>query len=94
MVITVSVTFLILTAPGAVNMALVPNIKLQDDLVFNVIRNFTQYLNHSVNGVLYYIVGSRFRKELLNLCCGKKRPNDTSASHSVNTDVSVSGSRI
>ena len=77
MVVTVSVTFLILTAPTAVNMALIPNINLSDDLVFNVIRTFTQDLNHSINGVLYCIVGSKFRNELLKLFCGRKRSDET-----------------
>ena len=91
MVITVSVTFLILTAPGGLSMALWPGIKLSNNLAYGVIENFTQYLNHSINGLLYCILGSRFRKELLKLICVKKRPDDTSASHSVNTDVSVKG---
>ena len=96
MVITVSVTFLILTTPSAVNMALLPNIALQDDPVYSIINNFAQYLNHSINGVLYCIVGSKFRNELLNLFCGKKGPDDTLTSHSVNNEglVSMSGSRI
>ena len=93
-VIIVSVTFLILTAPSAVNMALWPNIKLSNDLVYDVIKNFAQCLNHSINGVLYCIVGSRFRNEFLKLFCGKKRPDDISASHSVNTDVSIIRCRI
>ena len=94
MVVTVSVTFLILTAPSVVNIALWSNIKLSNDLVYDVIKNFAQYLNHSINGVLYCIVGSRFRNEFVNLFCRKKRPDDISASHSVNPDVSISGSRI
>ena len=91
MVVTVSVTFLILTAPGALSMALWPKIKLSNNLAYGVVENFTQYLNHSINRLLYCILGSRFRKELLKLICVKKRPDDTSASHSVNTDVSVKG---
>ena len=91
MVITVSVTFLILTTPGALSMALWPRIKLSNNLVYDVIDSFTQYLNHSINGLLYCILGSRFRKELLKLICGKKRPDNTLASHSVNTDLSVKG---
>ena len=94
MVVTVSVTFLILTTPTAVELALWPRIKLSYNLVYNVIKNFAQYLNHSINGVLYCIVGSKFRNELLKLICGRKRSDDTSASHSVNTDVSTTGSSI
>ena len=49
-VITVSVTFLILTTPTAVYMALPHVIQLPFYLLF---MNFTAYLNHSINGVLY-----------------------------------------
>ena len=84
MVITVSVTFLILTTPTAVDLALWPRIKLSNDLVYNLIKNFAQYLNHSINGVLYCIVGSRFRNELLKLFRQKVKSDDTSASHSAN----------
>ena len=93
MVVTVSVTFLILTTPTALDQALWPNIKLSNNAVYSIIKNFAQYLNHSINGILYCVVGSRFRNELLKLFCGNKRLDDTSASHSVNTDVSLSGSR-
>ena len=94
MVVTVSVAFLILTTPTAVELALWPRIRLSYILVYNVIKNFAQYLNHSINGLLYCIVGSKFRNELLKLFCGRKRSDDTSAPHSVNTDVSTTGSRI
>ena len=94
MVVTVSVTFIILTAPTAVDMALWLGNRLSTNLVYDVVMTFAQFLNHSINGVLYCIVGSRFRNELLKILCTKKRPNDISASHSVNTDVSISGSRI
>ena len=94
MVVTVSVTFLILTAPTAVDMVLWLGNRLSNNLVYDLVKTFAHYLNHSINGILYCIVGSRFRNELLKLICGKKRPDDISVSHSVNTDVSVSGSRI
>ena len=94
MVVTVSITFLILTAPSAVNMALWPNIKLSHNPVYSIIKNFAEYLNHSINGLLYCIVGSRFRNELLKLFYKKGKSDDILSSHSVNTDVSMSGSRI
>ena len=56
MVVTVSVTFLILTVLSAVDMALWPNIKLSENVVYNVIMNFPQYLSHSINGVLYLLL--------------------------------------
>ena len=83
MVITVSVTFLILTTPTAVNTALWPGIRLAYNPVYLVFMNFTQYLNNSINGILYCVVGSRFRNELLKLFRQKKTSDDTSASHSV-----------
>ena len=74
MVVTVSVTFIILTAPTAVNQALLHVIKLRDNPYFFIFMICTQYLNHSINGVLYCIVGTRFRKEFLKIFCRKKRP--------------------
>ena len=95
MVVTVSVTFLILTAPTAVNQALWHVIYLANNPIYLVFMIFTQYLNHSINGVLYCIVGSRFRRELLNLFYRKKMCQEISTSHSLNiTNVTnISGSR-
>ena len=96
MVITVSVTFLILTAPTAVYSALSRVVDLANHPVYHLFMNFTQYLNHSINGVLYCIVGSRFRNELLKVLCRKRRPDESSASFSVrNTSVvTISGTRV
>ena len=93
MVITVSVIFLILTASYAVHRTLPNVIQLPFYYVF---MNFTQYLNHSINGVLYCIVGSRFRNELLKVLCRKERPDESSTSFSVrNTSaVTISGTRV
>ena len=74
MVVTVSVTFIILTAPTAVNKALWNTIQISDNQMYRVFMNFTQYLNHSINGVLYCIVGSRFKNELRKIFCRKKIP--------------------
>ena len=73
MVVTVSITFLLLTAPTAVNMALWQNIRLSNNTIYRAFMNLTQYLNHSINGVLYIIVGSRFWNELLKLFCKKRK---------------------
>ena len=90
MVVTVSVTFLILTAPTAVYMALPHVIQLPNNPFYHMLMNVTQYLNHSINGVLYIIVGSRFRNEFLKILCRKKRP-DTNLSTSCSvTNTSVS----
>ena len=84
MVVTLSVTFLLLTAPTAVNQALRKwyyiGIRLP---LYRLFMNSTQYLNHSINGVLYIIVGSRFRKELLQILSHKKRPKGLSCPHAV-----------
>ena len=91
MVVTVSITFLLLTAPTGVDDILgLPSMPL-----YRAFMNITQYLNHSINGVLYCIVGSRFRRELLNLFNRKERCQDISTSHSVNTTslTNISGGR-
>ena len=65
----VSVTFIILTAPTAIDVRGIYKGDYFTDEVpyYRVIRTFTQYLNHSINGLLYCIVGTRFRREFLNL---------------------------
>ena len=73
MVVTVSVTFLLLTAPSAVHNAS----NKWDDLtlefpIYRAFMNLTQYLNHSINGFLYCIVGSKFRDEILKIICRRK----------------------
>ena len=81
MVVTVSVTFIILTAPTALTMALTNIIRLVKYPMYQAFMNLTQYLNHSINGVLYCIVGSRFRNELLKIFCRKKRPDDSTVTN-------------
>ena len=84
MVVTVSVTFLLLTAPTAVYNALFRVYSLGSLPLYVAYMNLTQYLNHSINGVLYCIVGSRFRNEMFKLICRNKRPQISSAISSVN----------
>ena len=95
MVVTVSVTFLILTAPTAVYMAMPYVIPLPRNPIYQVFMNFTQYLNHSINGLLYCIVGSKFRKQLLKLVCRKEMSEGLSVYPSVNNTrvVTISGSK-
>ena len=38
--------------------------------------NFTSYLNHSINSVLYCIVGTRFRLEMCKILCRKKTSSE------------------
>ena len=65
MVVSVSVTFLVLTVPIALNNSL--GFKLHFNPVYEALMNLTQYLNHSINGVLYCVVGSRFRQEFFKI---------------------------
>ena len=64
MLLLVSFTFIILTAPisiaNAVWLFLIP------ELIFKICLVF-QYTNHGINGILYCVIGSRFRNELRNL---------------------------
>ena len=92
MVVTVSVTFLILTVPTAVDQALLRIIHLARNPMYKIFMNFAQYLNHSINGVLYHIVGSRFRNELLKILCRKERTDDSSVANT--SVVMISGTRV
>ena len=85
MVVTVSVAFLLLTSPTAVNLRKSNNTQLVNNPLYRAFMNFTQYLNHSINGILYIIVGSRFRKELIKLFSHKETPEGLSFSHSFKT---------
>ena len=58
--ITVTVTFIILTAPAQITFA----ITLKFHPLLEPFLYFAVALNHSINGFLYMIVGSKFRKEL------------------------------
>ena len=85
MVVTVSVTFLILTAPSAVHSVFYKWYSLRDNLpLYRAFMNLTQYLNHSINGVLYIMVGSKFRMEVIKIFCGKQRGHSMPVSCSVN----------
>ena len=65
MLITVSVTFIMLTGPTAISVAIEGKAHPIEKLVLNIM----QYLNHSINGVLYCLVGSKFRNEFMKLFC-------------------------
>ena len=84
MVVTVSVTFLLLTAPNGVDNALSHFIRLDKKPLYHVFMNSTQYLNHSINGILYCIVGSRFRRELFQIFYRKERISRMFGTHSTN----------
>ena len=62
MVVTVSVTFIILTAPISADQ--VTGRKLTPYPLYYVFMISMQYLNHSINGVLYCIVGTKFKRRV------------------------------
>ena len=72
MVVTVSVTFILLTAP----VAMASGKTLSRDSIYYAFQIIMRYLNHSINGLLYCIVGSKFIKELLKLVCNKRSSAD------------------
>ena len=84
MVVTVSVIFLLLNSLEGLKNA-VPSLVLEVIPWYRVLMNVTSYLNHSINGVLYCIVGTRFRVELYKILCPKKRsPEGISSIQSIN----------
>ena len=74
--ITVTMTFIILTAPAQITFAITVNIHP----LLSPFLYLAAALNHGINGFLYMIVGSKFRKELIATlrCIGKKNGADVS----------------
>ena len=89
MVITVSLAFIILTSPRAVDSALHQYISVNPFGSLFVI--IVLYFNHSINGILYCIFGEKFRNELLKTmpCCRKNRMHNRSRSTSMNSVPNV-----
>ena len=90
MVVTVSLAFIILTSPRAVDSALELGISTYP--FGGVIVASMQYLNHSINGILYCIFGRKFRHELLKVIpfCRKSTMHSNSSSmNSVITDTTT-----
>lgn len=82
MLLTVSFMFIILTSPITVGLAAVENLHP----LVQTSTSLLGYLNHSINGVLYCIVGSRFRTELIHvLRCGRRNrnPNQSASGQSL-----------
>ena len=74
MLLTVSFTFIILTAPISIGLATSEKVHP----IVHTVTSLLGYLNHGVNGVLYCIVGSRFRNELKKtLYCSRNIPKST-----------------
>ena len=77
MLVTVSVTFIILTGPSAVVYFITHYPHPLTQAVIYIVAD----LNHAINGVLYCVVGSRFRKEVLDIvCCHKWKKQSQSRS--------------
>ena len=83
MVVTVSVTFIILTAPVSIDQVTGRNL-MPYSLSF-VFMTSMLYLNHSINGVLYCIVGTKFREEMIKITKCQRKMSD------VNYQVSTVG---
>ena len=69
MVVTVSVVFVTLTMPVAIDFSCA---MFERSWLYISLTNMSQYLNHSINGVLYLIVSTKLRKVLVKLICCKK----------------------
>ena len=88
MVVTVSITFILLTAPTAVSEALFGWYPSSHNFpLLRAFAIFTHYLNHSINGFLYCIVGSRFRKEVVRIFRRRRRSEGVSVSTSVTSQI-------
>ena len=88
MVVTVSLAFIILTSPRAVDSATELGLLTGPYWALFVIS--MQYLNHSSNGILYCIFGQKFRDELLKILpCSKSntKPSVSTSTNSVTTDT-------
>ena len=69
--ITVSLTFIILTGPISIYYTLITT---STDPIIYIALHIPKTLNHGINSVMYCIVGSKFRRELVDLiCCGRKK---------------------
>ena len=92
MLLTISFAFVILTSPICIN-----NLMKDPPRLLYGITVILQYLNHSINGVLYCITGSRFRQELIGLfnVCGTKTSSATNTNTSCVNSIAMamSGNR-
>ena len=92
MLVTVSTVFIVLTGPIAFGLALYGedlSAMVQGSLIL------LQYLNHSINAVLYCITGSRFRHELMKvLGCYKPKRRATTSMATNSTSKATSPTSI
>ena len=82
MLVTVSTAFIVLTGPSAIGTAVYEG--YMPVMVYGTVI-LLQYLNHSVNAVLYCITGSRFRHELMKVfgCYKLKRSTSSMPTNSM-----------
>ena len=84
--IIVTMTFIILTAPAQITFAITTHIHpLLLPFLYLAVA-----LNHGINGFLYMIVGSKFRKELIATlrCVGRSNGADVSGKSQQETNIS------
>ena len=68
--ITVSITFILLTSPANI----MHSITHHPNHIVKAVTYVLMCMNHSINAVLYCIVGSRFRHEVVKtLCCRREK---------------------
>ena len=85
MLLIISFAFITLTSP-----ILVANGVWSNSIPILIFKSLLaiQYLNYGINGILYCIIGSRFRNELKNLfSCGKKNSRLYLSSYTKGTAV-------
>ena len=78
--ITVSVTFIMLTGPFNIYYSMTT---YQHPLI-DIILRWPMDLNHGINGLLYCVVGSKFRKELVDFLCCRKMDSSGQSRKGVN----------
>ena len=86
--ITVTLTFIILTGPTyIINLT---RLTYDTHPLLTPFMYISVSLNHSINGLLYTIVGTKFRKELIGtLCSNRKQALDTESGKSSSTQIST-----
>ena len=88
MVVTVSFAFIILTTPRAVDSAI--QYKLSVHPLGSPFVIAFQYLNHSINGILYCIFGQKFRNELSKaMPCCRRKMNSSISINPVSTNTTT-----
>ncbi len=83
LLLSVSISFLILTIPSSITW-IMRELDFSLDPAVYAITTFLFYVNHGLNAAMYCFCGSKFRKEALKLLCcfgkGKVGPETTSNS--------------